>query len=66
MDIVEASGAFMDCNIVGSHVEVVGIGESQQGLLDFPKYKYSGRLSGDRQSLKAIPARIYSVDTISQ
>jgi hypothetical protein len=31
MDIVEASGAFMDRNIVGSHVEVVGIGESQQG-----------------------------------
>ena len=29
MDIVEASGAFMDCNIIGSHVEVVGIGESQ-------------------------------------
>ena len=29
MDIVEASGAFMDRNIVGSHVEVVGIGESQ-------------------------------------
>ncbi len=35
-------------------------------LLDFPKYKYSGRLSGDRKSLKAIPARIYFVDTISQ
>ena len=35
-------------------------------LLDFPKYKYSGRLSGDRKSLKAIPARIYSVNTISQ
>ena len=31
MDIVEASGAFMDRNIVGSHVEVVGIGESQRG-----------------------------------
>ena len=31
MDIMEASGAFMDHNIVGSHVEVVGIGESQQG-----------------------------------
>ena len=30
MDIVEASGAFMDHNIVGSHVEVVGIGESQR------------------------------------
>ena len=29
MDIVEASGAFMDRNIVGSHVDVVGIGESQ-------------------------------------
>ena len=35
-------------------------------LLDFPKYEYSGRLSGNRKSLKAIPARIYSVDTISQ
>jgi len=35
-------------------------------MLDFPKYKYSGRLSGDRKSLKAIPARIYSIDTISQ
>ena len=31
MDIVEASGAFMDRNLVGSHVEVVGIGESQRG-----------------------------------
>jgi hypothetical protein len=31
MDTVEASGAFMDRNIVGSHVEVVGIGESQRG-----------------------------------
>jgi hypothetical protein len=31
MDIVEASGAFMDRNIVGSHVEVVGICESQRG-----------------------------------
>jgi hypothetical protein len=31
MDIVEASGAFMDCNLVGSHVEVVGIGKSQRG-----------------------------------
>jgi hypothetical protein len=31
MDIVEASGAFMDRNIVGSHVEVVGVGESQRG-----------------------------------
>ena len=31
MDIVEASSAFMDRNIVGSHVEVVGIGESQRG-----------------------------------
>ena len=29
MDIVEASGACMDRNIVGSQVEVVGIGESQ-------------------------------------
>jgi hypothetical protein len=29
MDIVEASGAFMDRNIVGSQVEVVGIGELQ-------------------------------------
>ena len=36
------------------------------GLLDFPKYEYSGRLSGDRKLLKVIPARIYSVDTISQ
>jgi hypothetical protein len=35
-------------------------------VLDFPKYEYSGRLSGDRKSLKAIPARIYSVYTISQ
>jgi len=35
MDIVEASGAFMDRNIVGSHVEVVGIGigESQRRRL---------------------------------
>jgi hypothetical protein len=33
MDIVEASGAFMDCNIVGTQVEVVGIGELQQGRL---------------------------------
>jgi hypothetical protein len=33
MDIVEASGAFMDRNIVGSQVEVVGIGELQQGRL---------------------------------
>ena len=32
MDIVEVSGAFMDHNIVGSHVEVVGIGELQRGL----------------------------------
>jgi hypothetical protein len=31
MDIMEASGAFMDRNIVGSHVEVVGIGEPQRG-----------------------------------
>jgi hypothetical protein len=31
MDIVEASGAFMDRNIIGSQVEVVGIGELQQG-----------------------------------
>jgi hypothetical protein len=31
MDIVEASGAFMDRNIVGSQAEVVGIGESQRG-----------------------------------
>jgi len=31
MDIVEASGAFMDRNIVGSQVDVVGIGESQRG-----------------------------------
>jgi hypothetical protein len=31
MDIVEASGAFMDRKIVGSQVEVVGIGESQRG-----------------------------------
>jgi hypothetical protein len=31
MDIVEASGAFMYRNIVGSHVDVVGIGESQRG-----------------------------------
>jgi hypothetical protein len=31
MDIVEASGAFMDRNIVGSHVDIVGIGESQRG-----------------------------------
>jgi len=31
MDIVEASGAFMDHNIVGSHVDLVGIGESQRG-----------------------------------
>ena len=31
MDIVEASGSFMDRNIVGLQVEVVGIGESQQG-----------------------------------
>jgi len=39
MDIVEASGAFMDRNIVGSHVDVVvgshvdvvGIGELQRG-----------------------------------
>ena len=31
MDIVEASGAFMDRNIVGSHGEVVGVGESQRG-----------------------------------
>jgi len=31
MDIVEASGAFMDRNIVGSHVEVVGISESHRG-----------------------------------
>jgi len=31
MDIVEASCAFLDRNIVGSHVEVVGIGESQRG-----------------------------------
>jgi len=31
MDIMEASGAFMDHNIVGSHVEVVGICESQRG-----------------------------------
>ena len=31
MDIVEVSGAFMDCNIVRSQVEVVGIGESQRG-----------------------------------
>ena len=30
MDIVEASGSFMDRNIVGSQVEVVSIGESQQ------------------------------------
>ena len=30
MDIVEASGAFMDCNIVGSQVEVVGIRELQR------------------------------------
>ncbi len=29
IDIVEASGAFMDCNIVGSQVKVVGISESQ-------------------------------------
>jgi hypothetical protein len=30
MDIVEASGSFMDRNIIGSHVEVVvGIGELQ-------------------------------------
>jgi hypothetical protein len=33
MDIVEASGAFMDRNIVGSQVEVVGIGELQRGQL---------------------------------
>ena len=33
--------------------------EIRQAVLDFPKYKYSGRLSGDRKSLKAIPARIY-------
>ena len=33
MDIVEASGAFMDRNIVGSQVEVVGIVELQQGRL---------------------------------
>jgi hypothetical protein len=32
MDIVEASGAFMDRNIVGSLVKVVGIGELQRGL----------------------------------
>ena len=32
MDIVEASGAFMDRNIVGSHVDVVGIGESVGNL----------------------------------
>jgi hypothetical protein len=31
MNIVEASGAFMDRNIVGSHVDVLGIGESQRG-----------------------------------
>ena len=31
MDIVEASGLFMDRNIVGLQVEVVGIGESQRG-----------------------------------
>jgi hypothetical protein len=31
MDIVEVSGAFMDRNIVGSQVEVVGIGELQRG-----------------------------------
>jgi hypothetical protein len=31
MDIMKVSGAFMDRNIVGSHVEVVGIGELQQG-----------------------------------
>jgi hypothetical protein len=31
MDIVEASGAFMDRNIIGSHVEVVGTCESQRG-----------------------------------
>jgi len=31
MDIVEVSGSFMDRNIVGSHVEVVGIGELQRG-----------------------------------
>jgi len=31
VDIVEASGAFMDRNIVGSHVKVVGIGELQRG-----------------------------------
>jgi len=31
MDIVEASGSFMDRNIVELQVEVVGIGESQQG-----------------------------------
>ena len=30
MDIVEASGSFMDRNIVGSQVEVVSIGEAQQ------------------------------------
>ena len=31
MDIVEASGVCMDHNIVGSHVEVVGISESHRG-----------------------------------
>jgi hypothetical protein len=31
MDIVEVSRAFMDRNLVGSHAEVVGIGESQRG-----------------------------------
>jgi hypothetical protein len=30
MDIMEASGPFMDRNIVGSHVDVLGIGESQR------------------------------------
>ena len=38
----------------------------EREVLDFPKYEYSGRLFGDRKSLKAIPAKIYPADTISQ